>query len=331
MIKIIKAEPVHAEQISAVYHRQYGNYYPHREFTVPELIRKQMNKPDLIWKLALDSEKVVGTMLGLLNPSNRTYEGGRVVIDHDQRGLGIATLLHEAIWEEAGSRDYELVYYTMREKVGISAAGEKLGLTLCGYLPGKHRLAGKRRENHPFFIKISQGFSKKRRAPDHNLYHQNSYLMDILDSLSLENRSYPYPSACMADCYTDRCCTLRSGIVHYSYSSDEESLSIGKIVSDNPLQLLIDLFNPDSQESIPEMADAKYIELDVLADKSDLIADLEKIGFRRFVFLPGWFLKDGLRFDCFRMVHNEAYSRDEAVAEIVSKVQKEFTHKGAAD
>ncbi|MFZ2958222.1 MAG: GNAT family N-acetyltransferase [Candidatus Ozemobacteraceae bacterium] len=318
-MEIVAAGKEHAEGIAEIFRLAYNGRYPDADFTDPELIGRNIISGNRIFRVALEKGRVIGTMSGSLNPWNMSYEGGRLVVHPEFRGKNLGITMHGLIREQATSMGYDMVYYTVRDRIGIKAVEERLEFTLCGYLPGKHRLY--HRENHPFYLSASAGFDDRRPGCAANPIYETRLVRDILKQLTLMRKTVPYPTETLVGPPGGTTLTLQSGSLRYHCQETEDFVEILGVEGD-PSVLLSELIQ-GSKSAIPEVLQrACYFELDLMADKTEIMEKLGELGFSPFVFLPGWHLKEGKRYDCVRLVLREPYGADPIIRSAVRRVEE---------
>ena len=263
-----------AEAVSDLYKTVYSGKYPYKEFNYPDSLKPLFAREDFVWCLAFDDEKLVGSGVATAQAWNMSAEIGKVVVDRDYRGNGIAQNLCCMVQSEIEQKGYELTWASVRNTHGFKIALNNLGMNVVGYLPGSHRV--KEREVHFFTQRLSDSAKAARvRASDVTLYSPKLFRTIDLECSNKNTISGKYPDDVIVAYQTP------NFELHGNYHGGDSNLTITSL---------------DGGTKFPQ-----YIETTVLIDKLENIENLKSSGFQITSFLPGWFLCDGKRYDCMRL------------------------------
>jgi len=296
-IQIRKAQQSDAEKIARLYIRVYNGNYSLKEYTAPDSIKKIIIDRKYIWYIAHHEKDVIGSAVGVIEKWNKSFEIGRTVVDNNFSNKGIGTALCENITKHAFKNGLNIQWGTLRD-IAIYNIAKKLDMTVVGYLPGLHK--PKKRETHLMTLRISQNAKNKRISVGNPIYTL-PYVKKIIENFGLEDVKGEYPQETIVGPESNRTATFKT-----QYHQGDNSTIITSA----------DKF----------FASSDYLQVTLLADKTDAIRFFEKLGFEMCAFLPAWFEKDRKRYDCVLMANpiQEPSAHDKTLEEMVKEIKSGF-------
>jgi len=263
-----------AEGIAELYKKAYDGHYPLREYFEPGWIVNAIKKQSYIWQIAVNKNKVVGSSVGVPCNWNKSFEIGRTIITDNFYNRKIAKTLCERVRSEGFTQGFEIGWGTIRNEVMYNIS-KYLFMPVVGYLPGMHK--PKVRETHLFCMRPSPIAKEKRRVPKQCPLYQSSTVKEITKELALDSIISDYPPDVVVGPNSDYAVLLK-----LSYHGGDNSTIINSI------------------DNFDKLA-AEYLQVTLLADKTDAIKFFSRLGFELCAFLPAWFEGDGKRYDCVTM------------------------------
>ncbi|MBU4351955.1 MAG: GNAT family N-acetyltransferase [Nanoarchaeota archaeon] len=297
-IEIRKAEIRDAEKLSKLYNEVYEGKYPLNDFTNISSIEKIIINSKDIWYTAYLGDKCIGSALGVFNKKNNSIEFGRAVISKKYRTSGIGKKLYEFVNEEALNQGIDIIWGELRNKA-IYRIAKNLGLHLVGYTELN---VVKEREIHFIGQKLTALGKQKRRSSIIKDIYQLGGIKKIIEEMNLEEKEESYPEEIIAQTNV----LENSELIDLSYYAPNKALTINSF------------FN---KGIIPE-----YIQATILVDKIEQITFLKKMDFIITAFLPGWFKKDLLRYDCVLLtkVLVPTFVQDNSLESILKELKEGF-------
>lgn len=305
-ISIRKAEPEDAENISGLYKQVWGGKYPLNEFIDIGLIKERLNEEKDVWYLAFSQERCIGSAVCTLDKDNNSAELGRAVVSEEFRGKSISKQLYEIVREESLNRGVDILWALIRNKATYEISKND-GLALVGY--SESYILDKGREALLFGLRITEEGKRKRIVPPCNEVYGLKGVKRIVQEMKLQGKEGEYPGETIAKVSLKGEPKKIEGIYHPKNKSFAATFMPG-------------------EDFLPE-----YFEATVLADKIKHIRFLQSIGFSIAAFLPGWFQKEGSRYDCVLMAKNfaSAVARDTQLEPILENIISEFKAKPAEE
>jgi hypothetical protein len=313
---VLSADEGHAEALANLYVRGYAGKYPLEEFTDPDRVRKAITERKYVWMVGISDKEVVGSTVGILADWNRSFEPGRAIVYPPQfRKRGIIQRLTFGVVEECFKR-YDIGWFAMRDATGVRFA-EKNGLGLLGFLPGLHKV--EERETHLMYATIEDKFRRTRLAHKATLDRYGQAVINAEVELDLDTSFGEYPPEVIIGDDSGEHAETDGVITTYHFERLDNAVLIGEIKTDgDQINGLIKLLS-----NVPLLRNADYVHVGVLADKFEAHRRLREIGFEMCAFIPGWFFRNGRRYDCIRFVkHSESRSLDKEVASRVDMLRE---------
>lgn len=298
-IVIRKALPEDAEEIARLYNEVYGGKYPLGEFTNQCLIEENLKAKKDVWYLAFFKEMCIGSAVCAIERENNSAELGRAVIKKDFRGNSISRQLYEIVREETLGQGVDILWALIRNKATYEISKND-GLTLVGH--SESYILDKGREVLLFGLRITPEGQKKRVIPHNREIYQIDGVKRIVEEMHLGGEEGKYPLEVVAKM------TLKG-----------EPASI-KGMYHRPNKSFAATFIPET-DSFPE-----HFEATILADKINHIRFLQSAGFSITAFLPGWYKKEGKRYDCVLLTSlpNQIAVCDEQIKPLLENLINEF-------
>lgn len=290
-IEYRKVAPGDGALIAALVQRAYDGRYPVPEFTradaLDSLIASGRHEP---WLVATLGGEAIGTACSMVEPSNQSFEVGRVAVDPKYQSLGIAKQLTRLAIEAGFDSGMEVLDVHLRNEASyrLSVAN---GLVINGYLPGIVEIRSA--ETFLTCYRLSPHAIRARRSaagsPIYNLPAVQTVAREI--GIGLDDRPSPYPSAVFA------------GPPPSAAEAEVEIVLRGQAFGNRAFVAREAMLRAGT---VP-LTNLRFIQVEVLADKWDAILWLQRFGFRMVGFLPAWVERDGERFDAVRMVNASSF------------------------
>lgn len=300
---IRKAEEKDAAAIAKLFLTAYQGNYPYKKYEKPEGIQSLLNEPSLLWYVAELNGSIMGVTNTQLFPWNMSFDTGRTVIANEVRSLGLPYLISKASIESGFRAGHDLAWGRIRAYPIMRMVLDKFGYSLNGIKDGEQEVFGRE------VYLIGMRFSPSPRisiSPPSSLFSENPFFKKLLAGFNISREEGPYPSQ----------------IVVSEGGSDEIIIQGAKNGVHNSFYIH-DLFCSDQFD---------YLEMMVLADKTDFIHYMKRFGFSAGAFFPGWFLKDNKRYDCVLLQNSntrEITSQDSRFEAILKEVAVEIGYKPA--
>lgn len=158
-IKIRRAQPGDAEEISNLYRRSFPEHILVHQgiLSDPDKMEEQLKVPNKYWLVAEEKGDICGCAAIEVADWNKAAEIERVVVDERHRGNGIATDLCKELTSVAETIGVEYIFAHCRgPEIGMQRALEKQNFEVMGIMPVFHVVHNGKviRENFVYMAKL---------------------------------------------------------------------------------------------------------------------------------------------------------------------------------
>jgi hypothetical protein len=251
--------------------------------------------------IAEDNGRIISSMAMTYYPWNSSYELGRALTDPEYRGSGLAATLMQRVvgWvSNAALGEVFFGYPRVRRIVDLCSELEP-PMVIVGHDAGRN-VANGSRETHMIVVSIPAQAKFDHVGPPCSGGSSccAAVRLPTYERLRLRWRPGQYPSRLFVGAMTDN--VIQSGEFLIDYDPDNPNHSIELLscrsTLASPAQVCSRL--ESCLHSFPE---AQHVTATVLADKIELLEDLQEIGFRVTAYLPAWYGVGHARFDCVQL------------------------------
>ncbi|MGC5698805.1 hypothetical protein J4P02_01220 [Pseudomonas sp. NFXW11] len=261
----------------------------------PGYIRSSMGSGQQQWFVAEEDGAIVGCTCIARRPWNLAWEVCHGVIRPEARRSGAISHLVGLSLENHQPAPLELGFYITRNIASHALMKKIKPALLVGHDGGPDKVDGIREYHltaiHPpirdGFVHVAPWYVREPCADfiGHYLY----------PSLQLLPAPGNYPQTCLSGAPGG----TRHGQLGYTHDAEANALMISGQAgaSASEQEVLLEL-----NALLHAWKQVEYVNLHILADKLDLLAELMKLGFAITAYLPAWHLQAGARYDCIMLV-----------------------------
>lgn len=274
-IEVLPAAPKHAAGLVELFAAIYRGHYPLSEVGDPGALEAAFGAPEQIWRVAVSARRVVGVARGIANSADNSAELGLTAVLPEFRRHGVARVLCAEVVDSLKARNVDVVWGSLRSEA-IRRVATSVGFCVVGYEPGFRKVADREVSLLGMMLR-GAGIHQRVRARHCGVYRLPG-VANVLKAMNLpESQTCVYPPAVVVGKGAHATAIARGRV-----SGTETSLEFSSIVGD----------------ALPDC-----MQVTLLADKLQEFAKWQRLGFSLTAFLPGWFLRDGCRYDCIRLTN----------------------------
>ncbi len=291
-------------------------------------VQQSLGNDDLMWSVceAQGSREIVAVMCVRRMSWNRVYEICYGITQPAHRARGLSRRLYLACIARAGERnDCDLIMSYVRNRAmhemtttGYGAPGIAVGHD------GALNVANGRREFHLLVVARNRRLHPVRVVPHGGLPRElDGVRRPVLASLAFESALGEYPQRLLVGPQGTEQTTLDGCRITYLRDASSLSGAVHLTHIDQPA-------SPTSEQALLACIDrfsaASWIGVQVLADKTRAIEQLQRAGFRITAYLPGWHCEGGRRYDCIMLVRGrfERAPISHGIEDIVGRFRAAF-------
>jgi len=292
-MKLILAQPEHAEHISAYYNALHDDDFPHPELFSASTLTKLLQDEEIALIVASKDQRIVGCGLAFPQSWNETLEIGALSVDDIPERNQVAKALFEAL-RRLGLKRYGVAYFRAPTEAAFRR-GRDIGATCWGFrpMPGSRHISDA--DMIMGFIDQSSG-QGLRVQPPQNMITRLPFAQRIIESLQQQDEDIPYPKNFPVGSPRGTGSVVISGRIWPTYHSKGNYVTIENSAGRYPVEIIREFVEKVREKGVTD------IRMAVPVNHDDSYEDLLSMDFKPVAYLPGWFLRGPHRFDCIQMV-----------------------------
>ncbi len=292
-MKLILAQPEHAEHIAAFYSALHGSDFPHPELFSPATVAQLIKDQEIAIVVASHEQRIIGCGLGFPRAWNQTLEIGALSVDEIAERNQVAKALFEAL-KRLGLKRYGVCYFRAATEAAFRR-GRDIGATCWGFrpTPGSRHISDA--EMIMGFIDVESG-EGTRVHPPRNSLTMLPFASRIIDTLPVIDEDVPYPKNFPVGAPRGTGSVVISGRIWPTYHSRGNYITIENSAGRFPIEIIGEFVSKVREKGVTD------IRMILPVNHDDAFLQLIDQGFSPVAYLPGWFLRGPHRFDCIEMV-----------------------------
>lgn len=291
-MKLILAQPAHAQAISEFYLRLHGPDFQHKELLTPQTVAQLLRDQELTVILAAEEQHIVGGGIGWPKGWNQSFEIGALSVDHVEDRGAVGKALFEAL-KRFALQQYGLAIFRASSEAAFKR-GMNMGATCWGFwhTPGGRSL----NEDELIMGFYNQSSESHRVNPPPNEITMLPFAQRLLKLYADAEPELPYPKNFPVGSPRGTGAPVLSGRVWPTYHSQGNYITIESTAGPLPLEIIREFVGKVRQKGVSD------IRMALPVNQVEAYHSLLEFGFRPTSYLPGWFLRGPYRYDCVEMV-----------------------------
>ncbi|MFU8802315.1 MAG: hypothetical protein ACNA8W_00760 [Bradymonadaceae bacterium] len=291
-MKLLLANPDHAQAISDFYRATHGSSFLHQEMFSAATVEQLMRDEELAVVVASHQKQILGCGLGFLRPWNQSLEIGALSVGDIPQRAEVGKALFEAV-RRLGLKSYGNVFFRASTESSFKR-GRSIGATCWGYRPAP---GSETVEDAELILGFYNPVGQNTRAqPPSNSITNLPFAARIVRALEGAEENVPYPKSFPVGCPRGTGAPVISGRIWPTYHSRGNYITIENAAGSAPVEIIKEFTAMVRKKGVRD------VRLTLPVNLEQAFIDLVDFGYYPVAYLPGWFLRGANRFDCIELV-----------------------------